>query len=250
LIVDFASLLTLATQLEIPSLPEGLISADHLEVAVDEDVVRPAHAYVVDLIDSAADLHDAVDDPARICAWCRSGRFVRGRPAGNRARAFGVVRGDLPGLLGLALSATLDVTILELAVPFSMLAGSTITCVAVIVVLSVVPSTRTVEPLVTALAETLLVPSSYLVDPANLTVTFWPPFVESVTGRSTTCGSVPRRACRAGSRRIAAAAGLEGSQCPEVPPRLWSAAAWPPPPLPPLSAWPSPADAMRVALGM
>jgi hypothetical protein len=51
------------------------------------------------------------------------------------------------------------------------------TSVAVIVVLSVVPSTRTGSPVVTALAEAGLVPVSYVVVQASLTVTFCPPAV-------------------------------------------------------------------------
>jgi len=46
------------------------------------------------------------------------------------------------------------------------------TCVAVIVVLSVIPSTRTGSPLVTALAEAELVPFSYAVEDVSLTVAF------------------------------------------------------------------------------
>jgi hypothetical protein len=44
----------------------------------------------------------------------------------------------------------------------------------VIVVLAVIPSTRAVVPLVTALADADLVPFSYLVDDVSLTVTFSP----------------------------------------------------------------------------
>jgi hypothetical protein len=46
------------------------------------------------------------------------------------------------------------------------------TCVAVIVVPLVVPRTRTLSPVVTALAEAELVPFSYVVEDASLTVTF------------------------------------------------------------------------------
>jgi hypothetical protein len=48
------------------------------------------------------------------------------------------------------------------------------TCVAVMVVELVVPSTRTGSPVVTALAEAGLVPFWYVVADASLTVTFWP----------------------------------------------------------------------------
>jgi hypothetical protein len=46
------------------------------------------------------------------------------------------------------------------------------TCVAVIVVPLVVPSTRTVSPARMALAEVALPPFWYVVDGASLTVTF------------------------------------------------------------------------------
>ena len=54
------------------------------------------------------------------------------------------------------------------------LGGPTMTSVAVIVVLSSVPRTRTVLPLVTALFEAAVVPFSYLVDDVSLMVTFPP----------------------------------------------------------------------------
>ena len=40
-----------------------LLGADHLEVLVDEDVVWPVDADVVDLVFAVAQLHDAVDNP-------------------------------------------------------------------------------------------------------------------------------------------------------------------------------------------
>jgi hypothetical protein len=52
------------------------------------------------------------------------------------------------------------------------LAGCTTTCVAVMVVPLVVPSTRTGLPVVMALAEVELVPFRYVVEDAFLTVTF------------------------------------------------------------------------------
>jgi hypothetical protein len=57
--------------------------------------------------------------------------------------------------------------------------GPTITCVAVIVVLSVVPSTSAILPFLTALDDAELVPFSYVVEDVSLTVTFCPPDVES-----------------------------------------------------------------------
>ena len=54
----------------------------------------------------------------------------------------------------------------------SLPAGCTTTCVAVMVVELVVPSTRTGSPVVMALAEAGLVPFWYVVEDASLTVTF------------------------------------------------------------------------------
>jgi hypothetical protein len=51
-------------------------------------------------------------------------------------------------------------------------AGCTVTCVAVMVVPLVIPSTRTVAPDVIALAELELVPFWYVVVDASLMVTF------------------------------------------------------------------------------
>jgi hypothetical protein len=46
------------------------------------------------------------------------------------------------------------------------------TCVAAMVVPLVVPRTRTYSPVVTALADVEVVPSSYVVEDASSTVTF------------------------------------------------------------------------------
>ncbi len=72
-----------------------------------------------------------------------------------------------------------------------MLGGCTMTWVAVMVVLSVVPSTRTGSPVVTALAEAGLVPFSHVVEDASLTVTFWPAEVDSVKPAEDTLLIVP-----------------------------------------------------------
>jgi hypothetical protein len=45
-------------------VPTGLVSADDLEVLVDEDVVRPADADVVNLVLAVAQLDNTVDDAA------------------------------------------------------------------------------------------------------------------------------------------------------------------------------------------
>jgi hypothetical protein len=75
------------------------------------------------------------------------------------------------------------------------------TSVAVMVVLSVVPSTRTGSPVVTALAEAGLVPFSYVVVEASLTVTFCPPAVDSVNPEEDTLLTVPADPPAAGPDR-------------------------------------------------
>jgi hypothetical protein len=74
-----------------------------------------------------------------------------------------------PGLKGITFDDALD----------PVFVGCTMTCVAVIVVLLVVPNTRAVLPLMTALADADFVPFSYLVDDVSLTVTFSPADVNS-----------------------------------------------------------------------
>src|ERR1700761_9855608 len=65
------------------------------------------------------------------------------------------------------------------------------TWVAVMVVLSTVPSTRTGSPVVTALAEAALVPSSYVVADFSCMVTFSPAEVVSVKPVADTLLAVP-----------------------------------------------------------
>ena len=65
------------------------------------------------------------------------------------------------------------------------------TCDAVMVVLLVVPSTRTCLPAVTALADAGLDPSWYVVADASSTVTFWPAGVVSVKPDADTLVTVP-----------------------------------------------------------
>jgi hydroxymethylbilane synthase len=77
-----------------------LVGANHREVLVDEDVVRPVDADVVDLVLAVAQLHDTVHDAARVGGQRGFRRLVRGRSADDRARPLLVVRRDLPGLLG------------------------------------------------------------------------------------------------------------------------------------------------------
>jgi hypothetical protein len=70
-------------------------------------------------------------------------------------------------------------------------AGWTVTCVAVMVVPLVVPRTRTLSPVVMALAEAGLVPFWYVVEGASLTVTFWPADVVMVNFGVATVATVP-----------------------------------------------------------
>src|ERR1700761_1344710 len=75
------------------------------------------------------------------------------------------------------------------------------TWVAVMVVLSVVPSTRTGAPVVTALAEAGLVPAWYVVVDASLMVTFSPAAVVSVKPAADTLLTVPAEPPAAGPLR-------------------------------------------------
>src|ERR1700754_515688 len=81
--------------------------ADDLEVRVDEDVVWPVDADVVDLVVAVAQFHHAVDDAAGVDGQSRFGRLVRGRSAGERPRSLRVVRRDRADRLGGALLALL-----------------------------------------------------------------------------------------------------------------------------------------------
>src|SRR5712692_1634469 len=76
-----------------------LIGADDLEVPVDEDVVRPVDADVVDLVLAVAQLHDTVDDAPRVGGQRSFRRLIRCRSADDRPRPLTVVRRDLTDLL-------------------------------------------------------------------------------------------------------------------------------------------------------
>ena len=79
--------------------------------------------------------------------------------------------------------------------------GCTMTCVAVMVVPLVVPSTRTLSPVVMALAEVELVPFWYIVEDASSTVTFTPADVDSVKLDVDTLPTVPDAPPEAGPDR-------------------------------------------------
>src|SRR3954447_8498475 len=74
---------------------DQLAGADDLEVLVDEDVVGPVDADVVDLVLAVAQLDNAVDGAAWIGGQRRFGRLVRCRSADDRPGALAVVRRDL-----------------------------------------------------------------------------------------------------------------------------------------------------------
>src|SRR5580704_3725377 len=76
-----------------------LVGADDLEVLVDEDVVRPVDTDVVDLVLAAAQLHDTVDDAARVGGQRSFRRLVRCRSADDRPGPLCIVRRDLADLL-------------------------------------------------------------------------------------------------------------------------------------------------------
>jgi hypothetical protein len=87
--------------------------------------------------------------------------------------------------------------------------------VAVIVALLVVPSTRAVSPVVTALADAEFVPLSYVVDDVSLTVTFSPADVNSPKPEADTLVTLPIDPPAAGPDR-ALDPPLPGTRCPDV----------------------------------
>src|ERR1700674_410112 len=82
-----------------PPQPRRLIGADGLEVLVDEDVVRPVDADVVDLVLAVAQLHNTVDDAPRVGGQRSFRRLICFRCADDRPRSLSVVRWDLTDLL-------------------------------------------------------------------------------------------------------------------------------------------------------
>src|SRR5438552_11973796 len=77
----------------------SLVGTDDLEVLVDEDVVRPVDADVVDLVLAVAQLHNTVDDAPREGGQRSFRRLIRCRSADDRPRPLTVVRRDLTDLL-------------------------------------------------------------------------------------------------------------------------------------------------------
>src|SRR5216684_8170368 len=90
------------------ALPWRLVGADDLEVLVDEDVVRPVDADVVDLVLAVAQLHNTVDDAPRVGGQRSFGRLIGCRSADDRPRPLTVVRRDLTDLLRRGRCAALE----------------------------------------------------------------------------------------------------------------------------------------------
>src|SRR5438309_1927538 len=78
-----------------PTRVAPLVGADHLEVLVDEDVVGPVDADVVDLVLAVAELDHTVDDAARVGRQRGFGGLGRRGSADDRAGSLLVVGGDL-----------------------------------------------------------------------------------------------------------------------------------------------------------
>ena len=57
-----------------------VVGPDDLEVLVDEDVVGPVDADVVDLVLAVAQLHNAIDDAAWVGRQCGFGGLIRPGP--------------------------------------------------------------------------------------------------------------------------------------------------------------------------
>jgi hypothetical protein len=184
-------------------LPLRLLGSDHLEVLVDEDVVRPVDPDHVDVVFAVAELHHTIDNAPRIGSQRGFRRLVGCRPltivpdpwlqfAGIWPTCFDVVAA--PRWKGITFAAA------AVVVPPPPV-DCRITWVAVMVVPLVVPSTRTRSPFVTALAEVELVPFLYFVEDTSSTVTFWPAEVVSVKLDLDTRPTVPDAPPAAGPLR-------------------------------------------------
>src|SRR5438105_1729677 len=90
------------------ALPWRLVGADDLEVLVDEDVVRPVDANVVDLVLAVAQLHDTVDDAPRVGRQCGLCGLTRCGSADDGPGPLLVVRRDLTDLLRRGQRTTLE----------------------------------------------------------------------------------------------------------------------------------------------
>src|SRR5207237_10853224 len=105
---DFQWLEQIVTIWPARARPWRLVGADDLEVLVDEDVVWPVDADVVDLVFAVAQLHNTVDNAPWVGGQRSFSRLVRVRSADDRPRPLGVVRRDLTDLLRRARCAALE----------------------------------------------------------------------------------------------------------------------------------------------
>jgi hypothetical protein len=149
-----------------------LLGADDLEVLVEKEVVGPVHADVVDVVVTVAQLHDAVDHAPGVGSQSSLCGLVRCRPADDRPRPLSPVAGICPTCFDVVGAPRWNGITLALDDVADPLVDCTMTCVALMVVPLVVPSTRTLLPLVTPLFEIESVPFRYLVEVSSSTVTF------------------------------------------------------------------------------
>src|SRR5205823_13824940 len=96
---DFQWLGRIVTIWPARARPWQLVGADDLEVLVDEDVVWPVDADVVDLVFAVAQLHNTVDNAPWVGGQRSFSRLIGCRPADDRSRPLTVVRWDLADLL-------------------------------------------------------------------------------------------------------------------------------------------------------
>ena len=76
-------------------VPSCLVGAYDHEVLIDEDVVRPIDADVVNLVFAITQFHNTVDNAPWVVSQRSFGRPVRFRSTDDRPRPLPVVHGDL-----------------------------------------------------------------------------------------------------------------------------------------------------------
>ena len=80
-------------------VPRRLLGADDLEVLVDEDVVGPVDADLMDLVLAVAQFHHPVDNSSRVGGQCGVGGLRRCRSADDCPGPLGVARRNRTDLL-------------------------------------------------------------------------------------------------------------------------------------------------------
>jgi hypothetical protein len=156
----------------VHELLRRLIGADDLEVLIDEDVVWPVDADVVDLVFAIPQLHYTVDDSSRIRREGCFRRLIGCRSADDRPRSLAVTGGDLTGLLcRFGCTSLKGTTVAAVDGSDATPLVCTSTCVALMVVELTVPRTRTVSPLAIVLFEAEFVPLLVFAEDSSSTVT-------------------------------------------------------------------------------